>query len=190
MMATTHRLGGLVAGVIVMDCYTPLPLKIIAIGASVLGSLASDIDNKNSTISHKFKIISVIVTLGQGLIRLLSNLLPRKLKAHVRGAIGHRGITHSIVGCVIVYILLTMLSVTIGNQLGIARELRVFTIAFLAGMASHIILDMFAGGTPLFCPITNKRIKILSIKTGGAVELVVRVLLGVILLCMTYQKFI
>lgn len=190
MMAATHRLGGAAAGIALSGIFIRsgsggAAEGAILIAGAVLGSLIPDIDNARSSISRKVPLARAITGLFQAAARGISNLLPSKGRKLVRGAVGHRGITHSLAMCLI----------TAGALWGIGRQAgldiymgyRFFAAGLVAGIASHLVLDMFAGGVPLFCPVSNARVTLAHIKTGGVVEWLVRIasaalLAGVILL--------
>ena len=62
---------------------------------SVLGGLLPDIDNVHSQIGSRLPVVELIVHGCQRGIRLLSGILPRKLRENVRSMTGHRGLLHS-----------------------------------------------------------------------------------------------
>lgn len=182
MTGTTHRLGGIIAGIGTMELLGIHDLKTqgIIIGASIVGSLIPDIDNPQSTISYKIPVMRSIVGILQGAIRLTTNLLPRKQKQYVRSCIGHRGVTHSILFALLIPGLILMLGRIIGVQWNLVA------LGIFIGLMSHIILDFFAGGVPFFIPFYAKRVAIMHIKTGGIAEWLVRIgfilLIGIICL--------
>ena len=63
---------------------------------SVLGGLLPDIDNVHSQIGSRLPVVELIVHGCQRGIRLLSGILPRKLRENVRSMTGHRGLLHSL----------------------------------------------------------------------------------------------
>lgn len=190
MMAATHRLGGAVAGILAAEILIPGNQEILKtvsiVGGAVIGSLIPDIDNAKSSISRKIPLASIIVSLFQTFFRGLAELLPNKEEKILRGVVGHRGITHSLLILPITYFvfLLARKIEVIQNY----KEFTFFIAGVLIGMTSHLILDMFAGGVPLFCPITNKRITIAHIKTGGLVEVILRTLAVIILVATVFEK--
>lgn len=178
MLSATHRLGGLASGIIFASAiHIPLLESGMLITGAVLGSLMPDIDNPNSTISRKMKGTSFIVRAGQGGIRLISDLLPRKQREYVRSLIGHRGLTHSLIPVAAVWI-----------AAFVTDRFLIYGIA--AGLISHLVLDILSGGVPLFLPLTTKRVTIAHIKTGGAVEWFFRVILAGILIYFGYREVI
>lgn len=174
MMAATHRLGGIAAGTALAAI-----LKVdvaetgILLAGAVLGSLLPDIDNRNSTISYKIPLVSLLVTVGQAAIRGISSLFPRKQKNYIRSLIGHRGLTHSLLAAV----LLPLPVAAICLSAGFSRIGLYVAAGLLGGMLSHLLFDMLAGGAPLFMPFTTKRVVLAKMKTGGLIEWLFRLLL-------------
>lgn len=191
MTGATHRLGGIAAGMIGAQVMFPQGAKteiiIATITGAVLGSLIPDIDNSRSSISRKVPVISIVISLFQSLIRGASAMMPSKERKTVRGMVAHRGITHSL----LMVVLTTIFLMTIG-RLGLANQISVypyFSLGIILGVLSHLILDMLAGGVPLFCPITNTRIAIARIKTGGLGEWIFRAAALLLLVRMIYNNF-
>ena len=174
MMAATHRLGGLAAGtMLVTTLQVSLPEASAIIAASVIGSLIPDIDNSHSNISHKWRITSVFVTIGQGIIRFLAHLFPRKQRNYICSLIGHRGLTHSLLP-----VLLSLLIAPILSQISSNPSMgEHIAVGLAAGILSHLLFDMFAGGVPLLMPFSVRRIRLASIKTGGIAEWLFRFIL-------------
>ena len=192
MMAVTHRLGGLAAGMIIVKLLEPDIYETgIVVAGAVLGSLLPDIDNPHSSISRRWKLTSFFIALGQGIIRLLSRLLPRKQAGYISSMIGHRGITHSLIAVC----LLPVPVILLGRALGYLNAGIYAALGIAGGILSHILFDMLAGGAPLLMPFTTKRIVLAKIKTGGLLEWVFRGLLIVIFLYfgregITWQKLL
>lgn len=174
MMAATHRLGGIAAGTALAAM---LKLEAgetgILLAGAVLGSLLPDIDNRNSTISCKIPLFSLLVTAGQAVIRGISCLFPRKQKNYIRSLIGHRGLTHSLIAAVLLPLPVAAVCLSAGfESIG-----KYAAVGLLGGILSHLLFDMLAGGAPLFMPFTTKRVVVAKIKTGGLVEWGFRMLL-------------
>lgn len=181
MMAATHRLGGLAAGVAVAVALHAEPIESsVIIAGAVLGSLIPDIDNRNSSISRRWRVLSLVVTVGQAVIRGMSNLFPVRQKNYIRSLIGHRGITHSFVPVVA----LPLITALISYSIGYAEDGFCAALGLAAGILSHLLFDMLAGGVPLFMPFSVKRVKLAAIKTGGAVEWLFRAALIIIFACL------
>lgn len=175
MTGATHRLGGAAIGLVTAELFihnnTPT-LQVAIVTGAILGSLLPDIDNPKSSISYKWRLISSIISFFQFIIRSIASLLPRKSEKYIRSVVGHRGFSHSLTICII----LSALIMTLAYFYNIPIILQYFMIGIPVGMISHIVLDMFAGGVPLFSPISVKRITLANIKTGGAVEWIVRMI--------------
>lgn len=178
MKAVTHRLGGISVGIILAQSmpgtYTEQGLLI---GAAVLGSLLPDIDHHNSYISHKAKGLRVGVGLVQGLARLVAGFLPSKQEKRIKSMAAHRGLAHSLLFAAVVAFLGGLINK--GCAIGLA-----------AGIISHLVLDMFSGGVPLFMPVITNRICIARIKTGGVIEWGIRVLWVLIPVGIYYKRFL
>ncbi|MGN1205159.1 MAG: metal-dependent hydrolase, partial [Lachnospiraceae bacterium] len=127
----------------------------------------------HSSISRKWVLLSVFVSIGQMIIRAFSAVLPRKQRNYIRSLIGHRGITHSLVPVIVIPFMICLA----GHIIGYA-DAGTYTAAGIGlGILSHLIFDMLAGGVPLFMPFSTKRICLAHIKTGGVAEWVFRVIL-------------
>ena len=181
MMASTHRLGGLAAGIALSIALAHKPEEAILItDLSILGSLLPDIDNGNSSISCKLPLTRLVVAIGQSTIRFICHFLPKKLSKPILCSIGHRGFSHSILGIVFFFFLTAGICRSIGVETHITM---LAASAISAGVASHIVLDMLSGGSPLLCPIPTKRITLAHIKTGGVMEWVFRMAFLVVIIC-------
>ena len=181
MMASTHRLGGLATGIALSIALAHSPEEAALItGLSILGSLLPDIDNGNSSISWKLPLTRLIVAIGQFTVRFICHFLPKKISKPILCSIGHRGLSHSILGIVLFFFLTAGISRSIGMETHITM---LAASAISAGVASHIVLDMLSGGSPLLCPIPTKRITLAHIKTGGVMEWVFRMAFLVVIIC-------
>lgn len=160
MTGYTHMMGGLCAGMAMLgwkgSLLTPESCLLFT-GGILLGSIVPDIDNRNSTVSHRLPLAGFLVNMVQKGIRYLSCLLPGRLGKRIREAAGHRGITHSL-------LLPLILMVCSGGSL--------FLLGTAVGITVHILLDMLSGGVPLFLPFTGVRITLGKIKTGGILDTV------------------
>lgn len=185
MMAATHRLGGLAAGMALAAFTDAEPVYgAVLTGCAVLGSLLPDIDNRHSTISRKWRPAGYAVAFGQGMIRFLSNLFPAKQRQYIRSLVGHRGLTHSLVPLILMPAVASGIGLAAGNP-----ECGCLAAAGLgAGILSHLLFDMLAGGVPLLMPFSTRRITLAHIKTGGAAEWLFRVALITFLLYFGYEE--
>lgn len=112
----------------------------------LLGSLISDIDHPKSTIGKY--------------VPLIPRLLP------------HRGLTHSMIFCVLCYLLNPFLSY---------------------GVGVHIMLDMMTtSGVKLFYPLPNNiRFPLAKyVKTNGIFEVLLEFLLIIVIFYIAYEKYI
>ena len=167
MMAATHRLGGMAVGIAFAALLHADPAEgVTLIGSAVLGSLLPDIDNRHSAISRKWRAAGGAVMLGQRLIRMVSNIFPSKQRQYIRSLVGHRGLTHSLVPL----ILMPSAAVGLGRLTGSIQFGYCTAAGFAAGILSHLLLDMVAGGVPLLMPFSTRRIALAHMKTGGIAE--------------------
>lgn len=180
MTASTHRLGGLAAGAVMAGILHTDPIGSgMILAGSMLGCLLPDIDNRRSAISFKWLVVRALVAVGQAVIRGISNLFPKKQQRYIRSLIGHRGLTHSLVPVILVL----LAGAFIGRAVDIGAVGYCAAGGVAAGLVSHLLMDMLAGGVPLLLPFTTKRITLAHIKTGGAVEWLFRISLAAIFCC-------
>lgn len=175
MMGASHRLGGAAAGMMAAGILTgpdDLAGKAVILSAAVLGSLIPDIDHPYSSISRKHRGINRIVSVLQMALRGIAALLPKKQAKYLKGAAGHRGISHSFLMAILCAVAVRMSVFIVPGWEGML-SLAAWGIG--AGMVSHLVLDMFAGGVPLLFPFSLKRITLARIKTGGPAEWLVRI---------------
>lgn len=150
MKGKTHKIGGACAGAIagamlLQPPYTfdKMLLTGILVGGSIIGSLMPDIDHQGSTIGHKMKLISSVI----------SNLF------------GHRGMTHA----PLIHILLTIILLFLGGTFTDFPKLCYisFVIGLFVGGLSHLILDaMTIAGIPALYPFSKKKYRIAKFTTG------------------------
>ncbi|CAA9457075.1 MAG: Membrane-bound metal-dependent hydrolase YdjM, induced during SOS response [uncultured Rubrobacteraceae bacterium] len=161
MNATTHAVFGVAAlagAALVTGAEPPAYVYPAAVAAAWL----PDVDNPRST-------------LGNGLSRMKNptlNLLSRPLSWALRTTsfllvrtVGHRTLTHSLVG-------VFFFSLTVWLLL---RGLPNLVLALVAGYASHVVADALnARGVPLLWPV-GKPFRLLpgGVRSGGAVEVAV-----------------
>lgn len=120
------------------------PESLIAAGeffiAAGIGALLHDIDTEHSTVSNKHRVISFFV-------RLFCT---------------HRGFTHSLLACGILF--------SLGMILTVFFPVLPAVNGLTLGVLSHILLDMLnPKGVCLFFP-WKKKISIGKIRTGGVIE--------------------
>lgn len=150
MNGGTHKIGGVCAGamagiMLLEPPYTldKLILTGVLIGGSVVGSLMPDIDHKGSTVGHKMKLASTVIS----------------------NTFGHRGMTHA----PLIHVLITAILLFLGG--GLVDYPKLIYISFIVGLflggISHLLLDsMTVQGIPLFYPISNRKYRICKFTTG------------------------
>ena len=170
MMAPTHRMGGLLTGITVVNCinsYTTVGGMIAIIPGTIIGCYLCDIDNGNSRISYRWKIVRFFVAAGQMLIRIIAFFLPQKQKKYVLRLIGHRGLFHSL----FMVLLCTAPIIVAGICTPIFGSFIIgYGIGIGLGMLSHITLDALSGGVNPLLPFSDKPVVLAQIKTGGFIE--------------------
>lgn len=179
MMAPTHRLGGIAAGIATATLiHTDTAGTLIILAGALVGSIFPDIDNKNSRISYKMPITALIVSAGKYIVRIIASSLPRKKKQYVMSLIGHRGLTHSLIGSTIFPAIVILLGLLFKIKAGYVL---LAGLSIFIGCLSHLILDMVSGGVPLFMPFSTDLYIIAKIKTGSNKEWIFRVCFVIIL---------
>lgn len=162
MKGTTHFFAGAAAATII----NPDPKFIIA---TAVAALLPDIDHPNSKVSHLLTLGPLRGALGVGLLlfgvhyQLLSALIVGGILL-VLTTIPHRGVTHSLLPLVVLAWL----------EPG----------PMVIGYATHLILDAFSGGIPLFWP-HPKRYGIRIARTNSLLDTGV----GLACLCFTLLTY-
>lgn len=195
-MGKTHKIGGAVIGLIILDAI--LILKIADINpffhcipfivANIIGALLCDIDSINSTISRYLWIIAIPIWLLQKIMGLIFRNPKSKIAKNLKSTVNHRGFAHWPIVYIFGILLITVFSMvfdvlfmpnteTLGNGLliKIYPYLKGAIIAFLYGLCtgalSHILLDAFNDrGVPLFAPFSFKRKRFMHIATRSKAE--------------------
>ena len=111
MTGKTHSATGFFAGLVISSytgCSGAMTLAMVT--GSVLGGLLPDIDNVHSQIGSRLPVVELIVHGCQRGIRLLSGILPRKMRENVRSMIGHRGLLIGMIAGDLSHLILDMLS--------------------------------------------------------------------------------
>ncbi len=136
MLSHTHAVGG-VASVYILQKLGYVHPGVSDYVVVSIAALLPDVDHSSSFLGKRTKIFSFLK---------------------------HRGLTHSILGLVLLYYILYALKIYYFPQIG------PFINYILIGCGSHIFLDMLTpSGIRLFYPL-KKRVKIPLIKTGSAWE--------------------
>jgi inner membrane protein len=159
MTSRTHEAGAvalMLAGVAFIPIGAVTPATgIAALFANLIGSLLPDIDQASNRL---WDMVPGGNLVGRGLRRLF---------------LGHRTLTHSVLGIIIIYKLINWGLPQLFNQSVINTQILIYSL--MAGFLSHLALDLITeDGLPLLFPIKWKfgipPFKILRIKTGGWVE--------------------
>lgn len=155
MTAGTHLVFSLSSLALIEACAGASP-PLVALPLVALGSLAPDIDNQGA-----------IVRLGRWTAPFIGNTAATAVEAPflrasslIRSALGHRGLLHSPLFCVLLYVLGSAFLGACGGWLA-------------WGYATHLAADACTvSGVPAFAPFGWQRQSLLPIRTGGRGELV------------------
>jgi len=135
----------------------PLPHPAITVPAALLlGSLAGlapDLDEPNAALARGSWTPQTAPKLFKFLVSLFSLLFFRPLGLLLRGVLGHRGGTHSLL-CA------TCATLLVGSTVNIflGPQYDWVTLSFLFGYLSHIFADSLnPSGVPLFWPFQSKK---------------------------------
>ena len=182
MMALTHRTGS-IAFATAMITFVPtlnhipeyvtdfvwlplnptIPLAVCFVLSSCFGSLLPDADIPQSTAGKKLHILLWPLYLFKKLLLLLGHIIKPLRK--IGTALGHRGLFHSPLFHTLLF---AVLSAFLYGQ---AEWLRCLLSGMYFGILSHLMLDLFSGGIPLFAPFSMKRQRpAISFKTGSTLE--------------------
>lgn len=157
-MAVTHIALGAITSYAAAKQLTNVQLQqLLMLGAGVVGSLLPDIDHPRSFLGRRLWFISIP----------LSNL------------IGHRGITHSIIGiaamAAAIWYALTRLNWHPGYSVPIV-------IGAAIGYISHVVADYCTpSGVPLLWPMDKRFSAPITVQTGTMPEYVITILAAMIL---------
>lgn len=155
MTGKTHALIGAAAVMLFHPAMPGTPIGYgVAVAVAVVGALAPDVDSDESEIRQMTK-----TNRKRGLHGwLVSALMP-----------SHRGITHSLLALLAVYVLAALYA-----------PAWVYGLAFVLGYASHLLADgITTSGIPFLWPLRFRFLPLLRpVKTGGVLEQLVA--LGVV----------
>jgi inner membrane protein len=161
-----HVVGGLMFGLYANEMIVPhvplfqsihadLLVSVTLLTGSLFGSLLPDIDHQGSYLGRRLKPISFLVS----------------------KTAGHRGATHSL----LVNLVLSVLTACIVHSFssGLSQLfLLVFITGCLIGAISHLFLDsLTVSGIPLLYPLSSKKFRLLTLKTGGIGEKIIIVIM-------------
>lgn len=182
MKARTHDLAAITGLTIVVVAVSPLPplhlaTVLVAILANQLGGIAPDIDQPTAPFWRNLPIGGVFG-------RMVGKMLG-----------GHRFLTHSLVGFVLMGFLVHWLLIFLQPIMPHVQVDYVWW-AFMIGMLSHLVMDSFTKeGVPWLLPIPIKfgfpPLRRLRITTGKGIEnfIVAPLLIGIlIILCSVYYS--
>ncbi len=182
MMALTHRTGSIalaatmvafipelqnipqpITDFIWLPQNTTIPLAVCFVASSCYGGLLPDADIPHSTAGKRLRILLWPLYLFKKLLMIFGHFIKplKKLGA----ALGHRGLFHSPLFHTLVFVLLSAL------LRGQSEWLRCILSGLYFGVLSHLLLDLFSGGIPLFAPFSMKRQRpAITFKTGSFLE--------------------
>ena len=184
MKARTHDAAAVVGLIGVTAIVAPqlpqLTLATVAVAllANQLGGIAPDIDQPTAPFWRNLPIGGVV---GRMIAKMLG---------------GHRFLTHSIIGVLLVGWILHLL-LTVLHPIIPSVQIDIVWWAFMIGMVSHLIMDSFTKeGVPWLLPVPVKfgipPVKRLRVTTGKWVEewivFPLVVVLGLLLLFVSYQQ--
>ncbi len=151
MKYTTHIATGAYLGAIITTIIQPSPIIATTfMAASILGSLLPDIDHPKSWLGQRVPLLSIPIS----------------------AIFGHRGITHSLLGCIL------LIALTFGtNQL--IPIFSPLTTGVLVGYLSHLLGDWLTpSGIPLLWPNTQRYASPAMFELGSLHESVLFIVLG------------
>lgn len=160
MKARTHDLAAITGLTLVVALVPPPPLSLatilVALLANQLGGIAPDIDQPTAPFWRNLPVGGFF---GRFITRMMG---------------GHRFITHSLLGVVLVGFLINLL-LTVLHQIMPNVQMEYVWWAFMIGMVSHLVMDTFTKeGVPWLLPIPYKfgipPIRKFRVTTGKAVE--------------------
>lgn len=165
MKGTTHLVIGLSAGMAVSSALG-IPPKTVPWFALLLGALAPDLDEEESTMANPSKFLGPL--LPKTVCDLLDSIATAVSKL-LKFAFGHRGFLH--------WPILAVLIMALGMRYNI-YWLSWFGFGYLTHLASDACT---MAGVPLFAPINHHSIQWSRLKTGGVGEKII------IIVCALYM---
>lgn len=167
MNGICHKIGGITASVItaytIVSEITPTVL-VTSIVAGTLGSLVPDIDEPNSTLGRKVKLLS----------------------KGIKVIFGHRGILHTPFFLILVSVgLFFALKQCPEEYLVLATQASIF---FIIGYLSHLVLDTLTpAGIMLLYPFSKNKMGIIGMKGKYRDILVSAICILILLLFLTFK---
>ncbi len=198
MMALTHRTGSIAAAaamvalipdlqkipkyitdLIWMPQNTVAPLAVCFIVSSCYGGLLPDADIPHSTAGKHLRILLWPLYLIKKVLLILGHFIKPLKKLGT--ALGHRGLFHSPLFHTLLFVILSALFHDS------CEWVRCILAGTYIGVMSHLLLDLFSGGIPLFAPFSMKRYRTaVSFKTGSFLEVIFNLAFILISVCMLY----
>ena len=180
MTGRTHDMAAVTALLGLVVLYPPgqltLATAMLALLANMIGGIAPDIDQPTAPFWRNLPVGSVV---GHLITRMMG---------------GHRFITHSLLGLGLLAFLSQML-LSFLSPLMRGIDIHAVWLAFLVGVVSHLIMDMFTKeGVPLLLPIPIKfglpPLRVLRLTTGHTPELyIVFPGLAALTIWLVYDKY-
>lgn len=174
MTGKTHIAIG-IAAALTLSKEQPLENQLIIVLASILGSLAPDLDHPRAKLNQKllkfknnlFRMIFYLSFAGLFLVLYIKNnaiiFLLSAFAFILIGISGHRGFTHSILGFLLASLIFKLISAK--------YNIESLYIGFSIGYAMHLIADFFnPRGIKLFYPTNINVASPITIKTGTSSE--------------------
>ncbi|MCR4658461.1 MAG: metal-dependent hydrolase [Lachnospiraceae bacterium] len=203
MMALTHRTGS-IALAATMIAFIPrlqgipkpitdfiwlpqdasLPLAVCFTVSCCYGGLLPDADIPHSTAGKHLRFLLWPLYLFKKMLLILGFFI-RPLKK-IGTALGHRGLFHSPLFHTMIFAILSALF------RGWSEWINCILSGLYFGVLSHLLLDLFSGGIPLFAPFSMKRQRpAITFKTGSFLEVIfnlVFVLVSIYMLYLTVMR--
>jgi membrane-bound metal-dependent hydrolase YbcI (DUF457 family) len=172
MTGKTHLAGGVAATsglLMALEALGAVPMSMVGVAVACVGgavaSLFPDIDEPNSTISHRLPITSGLYSASR-----FGRRMTAVSRNEVRDA-SHRGNTHYL----FTWLIVSAISVAAGMALSTAGHgWGLYAAAgVVAGYLSHILLDILSGRIQILAPFSRKYVGVRLFVTGGLMDVFV-----------------
>lgn len=141
-------------------------LPYVALLSASAGSYAPDIDMGTTHAGKKHKVASKVVNKVGG---------------------GHRGITHTLLFPILIYLLMLFTNNYLAGFSGLASLVVSILFGFELGWVMHIFADLFNGkGCPIFWPIMKSKVHIMDLPSSGLGAWCFAIVYTGILICILY----
>ena len=198
MMALTHRTGSIalaasmiafipelqnipqaITDLIWLPQNTTISLTVCFVVSSCYGGLLPDADIPHSTAGKHLRFLLWPLYLFKKILMILGHIIKPLKKMGT--ALGHRGLFHSPLFHSLVFVILSALLKDHNEWL------RCILSGLYFGVLSHLLLDLFSGGIPLFAPFSMKRQRpAITFKTGSFLEVMFNFIFILISVYMLY----